>query len=259
MPPVARLPLIDLVPIVALMAYAVPAFIVFLVRSAMVGVPRTARLDSVPRSPYLPRLIMEYGYWVFDQPVAICRWLGITPDTITYTSIVATLGAAVALGSGRFALGGWLLLFAFALDAWDGILARKTGVASLAGEFLDAVVDRYNDLFALFGLMYYYRNAPLPLGLAALALVGSMLVSYTRAKGEACGVDPNVGYMQRHERAAYLGVFTILAPVAAAWLEPGAAHPIYHLTVAMLAVVALATNVTAVWRARYVLVRLKAK
>jgi CDP-diacylglycerol--glycerol-3-phosphate 3-phosphatidyltransferase len=254
-----NLPLVDLVPLVALSAYAVPAFVVFLVRTQLAGMPRTARIDAVPRSPYLPRLLMEYAYWVFDQPVAICRWLGLSPNTITIASLVVTVGAAIALGAGRFALGGWTLLLAFALDAWDGILARKLGTASISGEFLDAVVDRYNDLFALFGLMYYYRNDPLPLALAALSLVGSMLVSYTRAKGEACGVDPNVGTMQRHERAVYLGTFTILAPLAAAWLEPGAAHPRYHLTIAMLALVAVATNLTAIRRAQHVLRALKAK
>lgn len=254
-----RLPLVDWLPIVALFAYAVPAFVVFLARSAASGVPRTARIDAVPRSPYLPRLLMEFGYWVFAQPVAICRRLGIGPDAITLGSLVATLGAAVALGGGWFALGGWLLLFAFALDAWDGILARQTGRASAAGEFLDATVDRYNDLIVFFGLLYYYRDDPLPLALGALALVGTTLTSYTRAKGEAVGIDPNVGYMQRHERAVWLGVATILAPLAALFLEPGARHPRYHLAIAALAVLAIATNLTAIERARFVLHRLKEK
>jgi len=252
-----KVPLIDLYPIVALFAYAVPAFVVFLVRSSVRGVSLTARdierLGSVPRSPYLPRLIMEYAYWVFAQPVAICRRVGVTPDLLSYASLVVTAFGAAALGAGWFGLGGWTLLLAFALDAWDGMLARALGTASARGEFLDAVIDRYNDLFVFLGLMFYYRADLVPCALAAAALIGSTLTSYARAKGEASGVDPSLGLMQRHERAVYLGVFTLVSPLVASLVEPGAAHPRHHLTIAMLGLLAVATNVTAIARARFVL------
>jgi len=247
----------DLVPLVVLFGYAVPAFVVFLASGARASGAQAARLATVPRSPYLPRVLIEYGYWVFLQPITICRWLGITPDLLSYASLVVNLAAAVCFGAGSFGLGGWTLLLAFALDAWDGMLARDRGTASLRGEFLDAVIDRYNDLIALLGLLYWYRNDPLPAAFTAAALIGSTLVSYTRAKGEACGVDAAGGFMQRHERAVYLGVFTLLSPVAATWLEPGAVHPRYHLTILMLALVAVATNVTAVLRARHVMERMR--
>lgn len=251
------MPLVDLVPLLVLAAYALPALGVFLLRSARYGMPHEARLGTVPRSPYVPRVLMEFTYWIFDQPVRVCRFFGITPDMLTFASLAITTGAAVALGAGHFALGGWLLLFGFSCDTWDGILARQLGTCSNAGEFLDATMDRYNDMVGLLGLMYYYRNDPLPLLLAALALVGSTMVSYTRAKGESLGVDPNLGTMQRHERAVYLGVFTIVAPLCAAWLEPGAARPRFHVTIAMLGIVAVASNVTAVLRARFVLAGLR--
>jgi len=219
--------------------------------------PESARFQAVPRSPYLPRVIMEYAYWVFAQPVALCRRFGVTPDLLSYASLVVTLGGSAALAVGWFGLGGWTLLLAFALDAWDGMLARALGTASVRGEFLDAVIDRYNDLFVFLGLMFYYRADPLPCALAAAALVGSTLTSYTRAKGEAVGVDPNVGWMQRHERAVYIGIATVMSPIIASFVEPDAAHPRHHLVVATLALVAFATNVTAVWRARYVLAGLR--
>jgi CDP-diacylglycerol--glycerol-3-phosphate 3-phosphatidyltransferase len=138
-------------------------------------------------------------------------------------------------------------------DAWDGIVARKTNVSSEAGEFFDATIDRYNDLIAFLGIMYYYRNDPLPLLLAAAALVGSTLTSYTRAKGESVGVDPNVGWMQRHERGVYLGLATCTAPILAHFIEPGATHPRHFAVIAALALMAITANVTAVWRARFVL------
>ncbi|HEX6838534.1 MAG TPA: CDP-alcohol phosphatidyltransferase family protein, partial [Polyangia bacterium] len=156
-------------------------------------------------------------------------------------------------GAGHIAAGGWAMIVGFICDAWDGIVARKTNSSSMAGEFYDATVDRYNDLIAFLGLMYYYRNDPLPLALAAAAMIGSTLTSYTRAKGEAVGVDPNVGWMQRHERGVYLGLATAMAPVVAWFTERGAARPHYFTVVAALALMAVTANVTAIWRARFVL------
>jgi CDP-diacylglycerol---glycerol-3-phosphate 3-phosphatidyltransferase len=234
-------------------AFWVLMFLVFLGITAVRGMPRTARIDRVARSPYLPRVVMEFGYWMMDAPANACVRLGITPNMITTLSLVFTAGAAVLFGAGRFFEGGWALLVGFMCDAWDGIVARKTGVSSAAGEFFDATVDRYNDLFAFLGLMYYYRNDPLPLFLATAALIGSTLTSYTRAKGESVGVDPNVGWMQRHERGVYLGGATAIGPIVAHYTERGAAHPRYFLVIAVLALMAFTANVTAVWRARFVL------
>jgi CDP-diacylglycerol--glycerol-3-phosphate 3-phosphatidyltransferase len=234
-------------------AFWVLMFVVFLCLSAVRGVPRTARIDRVARSPYLPRVVMEFGYWMLDAPANACVRLGLTPNMITLLSLLFTLAAAVLFACGRFAEGGWALLIGFMCDAWDGIVARKTNRSSTAGEFFDATVDRYNDLFAFLGLMYYYRNDLLPLVLATGALVGSTLTSYTRAKGEAVGVDPNVGWMQRHERGVYLGIATATAPVVAHFTERGVAHPRFFIVIATLALMAVTANVTAVWRARVVL------
>jgi CDP-diacylglycerol--glycerol-3-phosphate 3-phosphatidyltransferase len=234
-------------------AFWVLMFFVFLGITAVRGVPRTARIDRIARSPYLPRIVMEFGYWMIDAPARGLVRLGVTPNTITTLSLLFTVGAALLFGAGRFAEGGWALIVGFICDAWDGIVARKTGTSSMAGEFYDATVDRYNDLFAFLGLMYYYRNDPLPLLLATAAMIGSTLTSYTRAKGEAVGVDPNVGWMQRHERGVYLGLATAMAPVVAYLTERGAAHPHYFTVVAVLALMAVTANVTAIWRARFVL------
>jgi CDP-diacylglycerol--glycerol-3-phosphate 3-phosphatidyltransferase len=235
------------------LAFWVLMFLVFLGLSAVRGVPRTARIDRVARSPYLPRVVMEFGYWMLDAPANACVRLGISPNAITLLSLVFTVAAAGLFATGRFFEGGWALLIGFMCDAWDGIVARKTNRSSQAGEFFDATVDRYNDLFAFLGLMYYYRNDLLPLVLATLALIGSTLTSYTRAKGEACGVDPNVGWMQRHERGVYLGLATTTAPPLAWYTERGVAHPHFYVVIATLALMAVTANVTALWRMRVVL------
>ncbi len=228
-------------------------FGVFLVISAVRGMQRTARIDRIARSPYLPRVVMEFGYWMIDSPANAFVRLGITPNSITTLSLLFTITAALFYGAGLFFEAGWALVFGFLCDAWDGIVARKTNTSSPAGEFFDATIDRYNDLFAFLGIMYYYRNDPLPLAFATLALVGSTLTSYTRAKGESVGIDPNVGWMQRHERGVYLGLSTTMAPVVAHFTERGAERPHYYLVVAVLALIAFTANVTAVWRARFVL------
>jgi CDP-diacylglycerol--glycerol-3-phosphate 3-phosphatidyltransferase len=251
-----RLALIDLLPLAAFVACALPLGIAFAWRAGSGRLTSSTRFAQLPRSPYLPRPLMELGYFAFARPVAWLAALGISPDLVTYGSLLLSLAGGVALGAGLFAVGGFILLLAFALDAWDGMLARATGRASVRGEYLDAVVDRYSDQAAFFGLLYYYRNDPLPLCAATGALVGASLVSYTRAKGEAVGARTDGGFMQRHERAVWLGLGTLVAPLGAAWLEPGSVHPRYHLTVLVLAVIALATQVTTVIRTRNVLLEL---
>ena len=251
------MPSIDALALVSLPAFWVLSFAYFALRTVFIGMPQTERIGRLSISPYLPRLVMEFGYWMFTLPIAALVRFGVTANMVTAASVLFTLLAAVAYGAGHFALGGWTLLLAFSCDAWDGIIARKTGTTSPAGEFLDSTVDRYNDLIGFFGFMYYYREDPLPLSLAALAAIGSVVTSYARAKGESVGIDPNVGYMQRHERAVYLGAPSVLSPIAVLWLEPGAAHPRHHLVIAALGLLALLTNLTAYMRTRYVFVRLR--
>ena len=246
--PLWSLPLTVLVPLIGLPAFWVAAFVIYLIRCAIFGMDHTPRLDQLTRTPWLPRIIMEFGYWMFRIPVQLCIVLGISPNMITFLSFLLTVLTAVLVGMGQFALGGWALLFAFTCDSWDGIVARATNQCSQAGEFFDSTIDRYNDIITFLGFLYYYRDRPLALALTALALIGSTVVSYARAKGDAFGVNANVGYMQRHERAVWLGGGTALAPILAAYLEPGAVHPVYHLTIFIMGLLAAMTNVTALWR-----------
>jgi len=251
--PLRRLPQRDLIPLLVLPLLWSVGFSLFAVRTLIQGMRRTPRLDKIAESPYLPRVFLEFGYATFTVPIAICARLGVTPNQVTYASLGVTLLAALAFGSGRFGLGGWALFFAFMLDAWDGILARKTNRVTTWGAFLDSTIDRYNDLVVFLGIAYYYRNDPIPALICAVAMVGSTVVSYARAKGAAVGHDPNVGYMQRHERAVWLGTGAVLAPIVAAFLEPQAAHPRFHSMIAVLFVVAITTNITAIWRIRVVM------
>lgn len=257
--PLWSLPLTILVPLVGLPAFWIFSFLVYLIRCAIFGMDRTPRLDQLTRTPWLPRVVMEFGYWMFRIPVRLCIVLGITPNMITFMSFVLTLVTALLVGMGHFGMGGWALLFAFTCDSWDGLVARATNQCTPAGEFFDSTVDRYNDIITFLGFLYYYRDQPLPLALTALGLIGSTVVSYARAKGDAVGVNANVGYMQRHERAVWLGGGTALAPICAAYLEPGAARPVYHLVVLVMGLLAVMTNVTALWRIAVVMRALRGR
>lgn len=126
-------------------------------------------------------------------------------------------------------------------------MREPSGTAGPSGAFLDSTLDRYGEFGALFGLVIYYRNAPW-LYLVLGVLAGSAMVSYTRARGEGLGYSYSKGLMQRAERAVYLGLACAFAPFVSALVEKGVARPQFHLAIAMLALIALLSNLTAVQR-----------
>lgn len=228
-------------------------FLLYCLRVTRHGRYHVAQLAHRTPSAFLPRTLLEFAYWLYESPVRGLARLGVTANMLTLASLGIAAAAAVLIARGRFGAGGWVLLAAFTCDVWDGMVARLQGQSSRAGEFLDATIDRYGDLLGFCGFIWYYRTDGWPLLLVLAALIGSTLVSYSRARGECLGVVAEVGYMRRYERAVWLGAGTVLSPIAAAVLEPGSAHPRHHLLLAVMALLAVLANVTAVWRIRYVL------
>jgi phosphatidylglycerophosphate synthase len=180
----------------------------------------------------------------------------VPPNAITALSLVLAMTAGAAAASGHFALAGWLFVAGGALDFLDGRLARETGKATRSGAALDSVVDRYSDAALLVGLSWYYGGTWV-LGVALLALTGSFLVPYVRARGEALGVVmKDVGVMQRPERVLLLGLGVALAPILQALVAPDEPRPSYHLAAIALSIVALFSHCTAAQRLRYLVVAL---
>jgi CDP-diacylglycerol--glycerol-3-phosphate 3-phosphatidyltransferase len=136
-------------------------------------------------------------------------------------------------------------------DMFDGRVARKTGQTTKSGAFYDSVMDRFGEAVVLFGLALYYHDSWV-LYLVISALIGSMMVSYTRAKGDSVGVDCKGGIMQRPERIVYLGVGSIFSPPFRQLVDPHAAQPVEYLTIAALAVIAVMTLLTSVYRMIYI-------
>ena len=245
-------------PLVGLVALWLLGMPIFAYQYNRRGRPQTERIQKAGGSVLLGRWVMEYGYWVFQAPARLFARLGIRPDVITIFGLVVISGGSVAVGFGHFGLGGWLILFGSILDALDGMVAREMGISSDAGEFLDAIVDRYCEIAGYIGLCYYYNERPFAMAAVLCALLGSLMVSYGRAKAESLGVnDAPSGLMRRHERALYLGLGIALAPIVAFFQESSNPHPVYYLTVVACIMVGLLSNWSAIKMSAYVKRELK--
>jgi len=223
---------------------ALPALVLaaYGVRVAIAGRALDPRVERVSSTPLMGRFPIEAFHWALRGIGHSVSRTGISPDTITLLSLVIS-GASLPLAAfGMLPAAGASLVFGAALDALDGIVARERGIASHAGEVLDAVVDRYADAAPLFGLAIYYRASVPALLLVLFAVLGSMLVSYVRAKSEAMDLSLPGGLMRRHERVAYLTAGLFFGPVLHMASIPLPAP----LTLLAVAVVALVSNLAAV-------------
>lgn len=242
------LPAMGLVPLVALVCAFLVGLLGFALKTAIGGRPRTERVIRQGGTIFLGEYLMEYGLWLFRPITRACVRLNLHPDVLSWTSLAFHLGAAAAVIAGLFGLGGALLLMGAACDALDGAVARERGLSSDSGELLDATVDRWSEMAIFFAYAWYYRSFPPGFALAVAACVGSVMVSYVRAKGESMGVDVRIGYMQRHERAVYLCGATLVSAIGVSFWEPNDPHPRHYLVLAALALVALFSNLTAIQR-----------
>jgi CDP-diacylglycerol--glycerol-3-phosphate 3-phosphatidyltransferase len=212
---------------------------VFAWRVAGPSRPPSARLAAQGRSPLLGALASEFGLWFLGGPIRLLTRLRVSPDVITWLGLLLALGAGLALAGGWFGLGGWLFMIGAMLDSIDGHVARGLGRAGHAGGYLDAVLDRLADMAVFLGLMVYYANRRPAMVLCGIALVVSNLISYSRAKAEALGVEPPRVLLRRPERTVYLGCAIAVSPIVVAFAERGAAQPWHVAALAGVAFVAV--------------------
>ena len=198
---------------IGMWAFSLLSAVVYTVRMMVRGRARSARTDADGGSVFLGKRVMEGAYWVVDPPVNLLIALRVTPNMVTAFSLVPALGAGVAVAFGWFGLGSMLATIATLSDIVDGVIARRTGVSSDAGEVFDAAVDRYGEFFFLGGLAFYYRDTWSVLLLVLAAIIGSFMVSYSTAKAEAVRVPAPRGAMRRSERAVYLLIAAALTSI----------------------------------------------
>ncbi len=190
---------------------------------------------------------VRFMYWLLGpfERLVVGR---ISPNAVTTASLVACAVAGAAIATNHMATAGWVYILAGLLDLLDGRLARATGQSSKSGAFLDSVLDRWGELLVFTGFAWFLRDTGW-LAAVMLGIAGSMMVSYTRARGEALGVVIEGGMMQRAERIALISVGTLLTAFFDA--APGTAdYGVTVIGVALLAcgVTSTATAIGRLWR-----------
>jgi CDP-diacylglycerol--glycerol-3-phosphate 3-phosphatidyltransferase len=200
------------------------------------------------------------GFRMIVNPVGnLLVRAGVHPNVLSVAGLVLSLIAALIYSTGSFFLGAVMVALAGVCDTLDGQLARETGKESTFGAFFDSTLDRYSDLFILVGLSWHFGggaafilgkgagidtyHSPLAVLFIILAAAGSFMVSYTRARAEALGLNCDVGLMQRPERITVLAVGTALGAI------PVIGGVLIKSTLLILAIL---TNLTAIQRILYI-------
>src|SRR6266704_383130 len=140
----------------------------------------------------------------------------IHPNVLTFLGLVINGVAAWLLASGQFRWGGVVIIGAGLFDMVDGRVARETNRVTRFGGFFDSVLDRYSDLALLVGMLVWYGsiNRPFYVVLTAIAMTGSVMVSYTRARAENSIPACKVGFMERPERVVLFIIGALFARMA---------------------------------------------
>jgi CDP-diacylglycerol--glycerol-3-phosphate 3-phosphatidyltransferase len=234
--------------------------VAYTLRSVLAGRVRHARTEADGGSLFVNKPTMEMVYWILDPIIDFIAALRITPNMVTLFSLVPAAGAGVAIGFGWFGLATALAVLSTFCDIVDGLLARRTGVSSGAGEVIDAAADRYGELFMFGGLVYYYRTHDQVLFIVLAALAASFMVSYATAKAEAMGVPAPRGAMRRGERAAYLIFGCAFTPVAQTLFASSPSLALRELPIILgMTIVAVVGNISVVQRLMAVTAALRAR
>lgn len=225
-------------------------------------------MEKTPLRIVLQQLI----YKIINPFVKFLIRIGFTPNAVTTTGLLLNVGVAVifVMGAeegnrGDLRYVGWagaLVLFAGLFDMLDGQVARLGNMSSKFGALYDSVLDRYSELIMFLGICYYLIGHHYFLSslFAFIALIGSMMVSYVRARAEGLGIDCKGGLMQRPERVVTVGVAAILCGITAHYIGgdyklfiPGIPFQVFE-TISIftipLTVMAVLTNITAINRLR---------
>lgn len=206
--------------------------------------PRDPEAGRRPATVLLGTWVRDWILWVIGPLERLFLALGLPPTAFNWAGVGFGIAAGAAYAVGALALGGWLVLLGGAADIFDGRIARARGLVSKSGAFLDSTLDRFAETFAYAGLALWARPTAWGELAVVLALGGSLLVSYARARGEGLGVTYQGGLMARAERLVLLALASLLDPVAAtiAGWPPG------RLLLGVIAFIGVASLATALHR-----------
>ncbi|WP_228450537.1 CDP-alcohol phosphatidyltransferase family protein [Chryseolinea soli] len=232
----------------------------------------TTTTPQVIQKQPLRIVLQQLIYKVINPFVKFLVRIGFTPNAVTTVGLVLNVGVAAIFVAGaeegnrgdlRYV--GWagaLTLFAGLFDMLDGQVARLGNMSSTFGALYDSVLDRYSELIMFLGICYYLIGHHYFLSslFAFIALIGSMMVSYIRARAEGLGVEVKGGLMQRPERVVTIGVSALACGITAYYIGgdyklfvPGIPFQIFE-TISVftipLTIMAVLTNITAFHRLR---------
>ena len=242
-----------LAPLILINLFALSTVLIFAaIRKKNPPIPALEELDKKHHSKFLNRWFKEYWYWVTSPVEKIALKFKLTPNFFTTLGFLIGALAGVFYFYNHLGWAGWCVIIGGTCDMFDGRIARLTQKSSASGAFYDSVMDRYGEMLCLLGLAAHYRHTWV-FWFVILGIVGSMMVSYARARGESVGVLCQEGAMQRPERIVYLGVGSIFSPVL--WKFFSLFIPALRqdfLLVAAVVMIGIMTNYTAIHRTLWI-------
>lgn len=203
-------------------------------------------------------------YFVINPFVRFLIRIGVTPNMVTTIGLLGNIAAALIIVYAGYTAtstdmnydlltwGGVVIILFSMFDMLDGQVARLGNMASTFGAMYDSVLDRYCELFTLGGLSYYLIQTGYIIGalITFVALVGSIMVSYVRARAEGLGLECKVGFMQRPERVVVTTIGALATGVTGMCVDPEEFNAVIILIVCM-SVIAVFANITAFARVNH--------
>ena len=162
----------------------------------------------------LPPSIQKWFVNILDPFVDLVVRLHVHPNHFTVLGLLISLVGAIFYAKHDIRMGGLFILLGGICDIIDGKIARKTGLSSKFGALFDSSLDRYAEVFMFLGVAIFFvqKEHAITSIMVFLALGGSLMVSYVRARAEGLGYECKVGIMQRPERIVYIGFSSLIHP-----------------------------------------------
>ena len=199
--------------------------------------------------------LVHWLLWALRPLDRVAAALNLSPDFFNFAGLFFGLLSGIAIATDRIELGGWAIALGGVADIMDGRVARARQLSSPYGTFIDSMLDRFVEVFAFLGFVFYLRSFAWGPLVAAAAITGSLLVSYTRARGESVGVLCKEGLMQRAERL----VLTFLVCLLDGPVTDGLGRPRGTAVLWILGLIAVGTFATAIQRTFWISARLREK
>ena len=190
----------------------------------------------------LPKKLISFTLDSLNQVAYLFVNLKIGPNALSFMALISGIGAGVLFFLKHPFWAGIMIVICGLFDILDGKVAVNTNQKSLFGAIVDSALDRYSEFFIYLGLAAYFRDH-WALWLTFWTILGSSMVSYTRARAEGLGIECKIGIMQRAERMLLLFLGAMI----------GSLFNIFDpAMITVLAIIAVFSNITAIQRTFYV-------